>query len=384
VLPIEQEILAALRRKDVWSRFAEQLPPEFFPSQEARQVRRAMATLHQDNTRGVLPKSWIRRLAGQDIPEPLSARPCEELILRELLKSRLLQWQRWTSADLEEGEMPDLENVKRDIQELEQLTQVGVSENGYAPLLASDVVRRKVWEERGTIPTFLHRDLDDYLGGGTGRGQLCLLQAPAKHGKTTLLLTIAYRAAQRGLHTLFVSCENYLDQIAERLEQVHSVAKRTRGKQFPRHFHVDYRYGLTVRDLEGMICTLPKVDVVIIDYADNMRAQNVQGIDFVWTINELYDGMRDIANRHEAVVWTATQEKDPEHPSQTSSRERTYGSDKKFQKCDLFLGCIAKPRTNSLSIKVLARRGRGKMGKVFQSVFDQDTAELKELREIRR
>lgn len=376
----ERDLLSEMRDRRVWLKFKDHLHPSYFSSTEARQVCKVISRLHKSpERRDILPNTWIEKAMGKNpgLSEPMPLASAVEFVTRILLNARTLHWQERLQDLIEEGDEIDLSEMRRDFMDFERSLSHS-SENGTGPLRGVDVLKQKGWERTPRCPTFLHRELDDYLGGGVGKGELCLLQAPVKNGKSSFLYTIGYRAALKGMNTFIFSCENYLDQMGARLLQIHAAHGRRRG--FPKNLWMEYRYQPTLAVLENLANQLDQIDMLIVDYADNMRASQSQGLDFVWTIEELYDGIRHLAHEKGAVAWTATQEKDPQHPWQkTSSRRNTYGSDKKMQKCDLFLGIQADPRTNTATIKVLGRRGQGKVGEVFEVLFDQDTAEMREL-----
>ena len=67
-------------------------------------------------------------------------------------------------------------------------------------------------------------ELDRVLGGGVVPGSLVLLGGEPGIGKSTLLLTVAHRLAQKGLPVLYVSAEESLSQTrlrADRLDALH-------------------------------------------------------------------------------------------------------------------------------------------------------------------
>jgi hypothetical protein len=374
----ERELFSELRRKELWLKYKDFLPANYFSSPEARRMRAVFVRLHRDSTHEVLPLAWIKKAWGKnpELTDPLPQSVGSDYLLRTLLNSRTLQWQEWMAKEIEKGEELDLSPIRKDLLDYESKLGGAPSTNGAGPMLAWDIMRRKDWEKKPRTPTFLSREMDEYLGGGVGPGELCVLQAPPKNGKSSFLYTIAYRAAVEGLTSYIFSCENYEDQVGERLEQIHKASRR---KVFPKNLYLDYRYTPCLADLEHLVRGLPRLDLLVVDYADNMRATRTEGPDFVWTIDELYDGIRHIAREKEAIAWTATQEKDPPQPwIRRSMRKLTYGSDKKIQKCDFFLGIKAHERDDTATLTVLGRRGRGKVGADFTVLFNQDTCEIRE------
>lgn len=367
----EREVLSLLRCRETWSRWGQAVR---LKSKEGRAVKEVIDRLHESQSRSVLPLAWIGRGIGEAVKldDPLPARASIERLESILVTSSVYESLERILKKREQGEYLSLEDL-RDL-DTQKLLQHQVKRNGsdpYSMHSVDELVEGRAWETRGEIPTFLHPELDEYLGGGIGKGQLAVLQAPAKKGKTTFLLLVAFRAARRGLRTLFLSCENYKDQLGERLSQIREAE---RGKRLPsKHLFLQYHPRLSVRDVEryvqGRDC-----DMLIVDYEGKMSAS----IDFDWTwrTTEIYNGMRDLADRENLVLWTATQEHDSPGFKRESSRLGTFGSKTKIQLCDLFLGLYSEPRMNRATLTVLGRRGRGREGGSFRCRWNPDTAEL--------
>lgn len=377
----ERDLLTELRRRAVWSKYRGFLPKNYFGTLDAKKLHQVINRLHEKGDRDVLPLTWITREMGKKIhlDDPLPEEASNDYVARALANARMLHWQEWVASSIEQGGTIDLTPMRIDLLEFDRQLNGSISSNGSHPLRALDILKKRDWEKTPRTPTYLHKGLDKYLGGGVGPGQLCVLQAPAKTGKSSFLYTIAYRAAVAGLSTYLFSCENYEDQIGERLDQIHKSNKKL-GRKFPENLWVDYRHNPCLADLEHLTSHLTKLDMLVVDYADNMRATRTDGPDFVWTIDELYDGIRHIARGRNAIAWTATQERDPPYPwMRKSMRKTTYGSDKKIHKCDFFLGVRAHEGEGTATLTVLGRRGRGKIGADFEVAFEQDTCEIYEL-----
>lgn len=369
----EREILSELLHRDVWERWGEYLDPRAFISKDAQKTRRLIEKYHKAGGTVTLPPKWFNGAElNEPLPVPQSQSKIESVVVETGLTSTLEQLDRLREG----GEILEAEHLHGVFQFMDGIRDRtngnARSTASYSPLTAREVVEAKEWESRGKIPTYLHKDLDEYLGGGIGRGQLCVLQAPFKKGKTTFLLTIAYRAAAAGNRTLFLSCENYLDQIGERLSQIHATHRR---KDLPPKLFVHYHPRLTVRDVRKYLET-NQYDFVIVDYEGKMES-SVEN-DWTWKTTEIYNGLRDLANEHNLVMWTATQEHEGPSWQASSTRGGTWGSKTKGQLCDLLLGCFVTPQLNRVTFTVLGRRGMGREGGEVTGYFNPDTAEVRE------
>jgi len=289
----ERELLSECRLRETWLKYKDMLPATYFKTADARKLRGVIARLHQQGKQDILPESWLKKGLGKKtgLDQPLPEKESANYVARTLLNSRTLHWQGWLEDQVEEGGDLDLTPMRVDLVEYERSLNGQISSNGSAPMAMSDVIKKKNWKKIPRTPTFLHEGLDEYLGGGVGPGELCVLQAPPKTGKSSFLYTIGYRAARAKIPTFIFSCENFTDQVGERIEQIHKANGGT-AKNFPKNLWFDYKYQPCLADLERMVSQLPKVGMLVVDYVDNMRATRTDGPDFVWTIDELYDGIK--------------------------------------------------------------------------------------------
>ena len=379
-------LLSELRRREVWEKWGDLLPLEYFNTKEEKELRGALERIHQTGTSKpckVVPNAWLPKKLQPPQPSlELSLQKVESEVITRGTSSFLNQLERRLErlgpGELLDASDPVIDGAQQWLQDVHSRNVLTPTNgNGHSPIISSkDLLREKEWEEKGTVPTYLHQGLDHYLGGGVGPGQLCVLQAAPKRGKTSLLLTIAYRAARAGKRTLFISCENFLDQLGERLHQLHQAARVGRRHRLPQ-FALLYRNKITISEIQAYVRDTGPYDILIVDYADRMGSSKED--DWTWKTQDIYYGLRDeTAKPYNLVCWTATQEHVGASWQKSSSRQGTFGSQTKLQICDLHLGWNLQPRLNEGTFTVLGRRGRGKEGGEFKSFFNSDTAQLKD------
>lgn len=179
------------------------------------------------------------------------------------------------------------------------------------------------------IPTHIPH-LDYLLSGGLGRGELGIILAPPKKGKTTMLVNIGFGALidPRGLNVQHYSCEIRERKVARRydarlmgpwlrrratnpaeyrVEMERRGANLLRGylniKEYPtRKATVSMlRSHLSVQTAEGS-----PPDLVLVDYADILKADRRLG-EMRHEQAAIYEDLRELAGEFNCAIWTASQ-----------------------------------------------------------------------------
>jgi len=192
-----------------------------------------------------------------------------------------------------------------------------------------DIVKNYLSEEsrfENKIATFI-RGVDQILRGGAGPGELHMIFAPTKRGKSILLNGNAYAGAMQGKKVTFISLEMSEKQILTRThmrlsgmtddELSNHTAKWRRSfkRMLSRGGDIYYKQfptkGLTLEGLDRFIDKLWKIerystDLLIVDYVDIMKGpyDNDDG----WkSQGPLTEGIRKILIERNIPGWTATQ-----------------------------------------------------------------------------
>lgn len=172
--------------------------------------------------------------------------------------------------------------------------------------------------------------LDAMLGGGLGRGEMGVILAPPKRGKTTTLVNIGFGAlsAVNGYNVAHYSLEMNDAKIARRYD-----ARLMGGRNRFRETDAD-RYGEMLRErikrlLRGRLyvksyptrtASVSKVrshltmlatrgfhpDVLIVDYADIMHPERRMG-EMRHEQAGIYEDLRQLAGEFSAALWTGSQ-----------------------------------------------------------------------------
>jgi replicative DNA helicase len=191
------------------------------------------------------------------------------------------------------------------------------------------------------IPTGLTH-LDELMGGGLGRQELGVVLAPPKRGKTTSLVNIGFGAVMRGYNVLHYSCEiqkkkvaaRYDDRLASFLpppekESMPTITRKVNVEKFANRLksmmakHKKEKWGkLVIQSYPTRTATATKIrahatlmqsrglkpDLIIVDYADIMRAERRLG-EMRHEQAGIYEDLRAIGGEFDCAVWTASQAK---------------------------------------------------------------------------
>lgn len=172
--------------------------------------------------------------------------------------------------------------------------------------------------------------LDAMLDGGLARGELGVVLAPPKRGKTTTLLNIAFGAltAVQRYNVVHYSLEMHQDKIARRYDDrlmgervkyrksdpdrystmvAERLRKTVRGKLFVKNYATRTA---TVSKLRSHLSMLAArgfhPDLLIVDYADIMQPERRLG-EMRHEQAGIYEDLRQLAGEFNCVIWTASQ-----------------------------------------------------------------------------
>lgn len=200
-------------------------------------------------------------------------------------------------------------------------------------------------------------NVDSRLGGGLGGGELGVIVAPAKGGKTNTLVHLGASAARAGKKVLHISLEIHKDRVLQRYDQCiggftkHEVQDPRRVKT-SREIIRKAGGNIVIRDcshekftaqrLDNLLSRLEVApDMIIVDYVGLMASdRNIEGRRF--EISDACKELRRIASDRGIPVWTAsqsnrssfTEEVGPQHIAEDISIVQT---------CDLAIFLILTP-----------------------------------------
>lgn len=167
--------------------------------------------------------------------------------------------------------------------------------------------------------------------GGLPPGSLGFFLAPTNGGKSSALIHISHDAALKGNNVLYVSAELSEDMIKRRFDacmtgtSIHDIKKQAghvRGKIISSpHFMntakriqvVEVPMGTTkVSEIDILVERLKRkgfnTNLLVVDYADNLKPE--RKLEYRHEITSIYQSLIAVAQKHQLVVWTASQMND--------------------------------------------------------------------------
>lgn len=339
----QRHILAIMCRAPSFAlRYRTALDHTFFTDKAHRAIARGLLdVLDEDRKIPSLPTllECVRPLVGKDeiehIEQALDRLAEEDIGDVETVAKKAVEFgkqQALVNAVLESAER--LDKGDRKIKPLidkalmvgEDLMEIGVD-------YTHDAEARRVWytdpdETIAGLRTGITH-LDMVLNGGLGRGELGAILAPPGRGKTTTLINIGYGALSdvSRLSVVHYSLEMNRKRITMRYDD-RMMGSRVKYKKSDPHLYAEemaarakllagnlfvmgystrsagvstLRAHLTLLQTRGL-----RPDVVIVDYADIMRAERRTG-EMRHEQAGIYEDLRQLAGDFDVAVWTGSQ-----------------------------------------------------------------------------
>jgi replicative DNA helicase len=167
--------------------------------------------------------------------------------------------------------------------------------------------------------------LDKLMDGGLGKGELGAVMAPAGIGKSWMLVSIAANAVKHGKTVIYYTMELNPYYVGQRFdawftgvpfqnlkddsnrERLNSIIGNINGELIVKYYPTKSPTVSTISaHIEKCIMQEKKPDLIIVDYADLMRASS--GVsDSESESNQIYVELRGLAGEYDIPVWTASQ-----------------------------------------------------------------------------
>ena len=166
--------------------------------------------------------------------------------------------------------------------------------------------------------------IDALADGGLGKGELGVMVAPAGIGKSWALVNIGANAVKAGLKVIHYTLElneHYVglrydsvftgiaaQELKYNIDDVKKKLTSIKGNLIVKYYPTK---GASVNSISAHIekCKIQgkKPDLIILDYADLLRGQNLRGRELRHELGNIYEDLRGLAGEQGIPVWTASQ-----------------------------------------------------------------------------
>lgn len=338
----QQHALAVLlRTPNAVRRFRTVVRPEFFSTEEHRVVARTLVE-QVDSYKTVPTEETLRYAVLKAVPEEKQSQ-ADHMVTRlfkdavhdgERVLDLLVEFgrtQALVNAILESADDINAGKVDRIRGRVDDALLVGTDLTNLGLRYADE--SRLSWYTNppldSVIPTGLVH-VDAAQNGGLGRGELGVILAPPKRGKTTTLINIGYGALRDldHLNVVHFSLEMKRDKICRRYDDRLMGARVARRSTDPEWyvnalrdrmgkfihgnlfvFHYPTRTA-SIDTLRGNLVTLAAQgyhpDVILVDYGAIMKPTRRLG-EMRHEVAGIFEELRAMADEFDAVVWSASQ-----------------------------------------------------------------------------
>lgn len=258
----------------------------------------------------------------------------------------------------------------------------------------------KRFKKDSRVPIPILKGFDEMIGGGAAGGELIVVMAPTGGGKSMALVRMAVEALLNRKKVVYFTLElskdvvgirfdaclngiplknvlKFKDVIKENAEELHNRGGRLKIEHYAdgmANINTLYSYLDLLRSNENFI-----PDIVIVDYADNMKPLKSYG-DLRHELVSIYRDLRALAFEYNIPVLTASQTNGTGY--EKSGDELGLGmmaeSKAKANICDLIIGIGRNPdqlRSRMATLKILKNRN-GDTGGSCDLIFDTSIVKI--------
>jgi len=335
----ELKVLALLRYRENYVKFASILREDFFSIAETKDIFRFLGSFHAKYSETEYDKVSLAflRIASESIADDGRRGMVEEIIDQLAIKKRtdtfvedlirkfgqraILKQAVMDTFDMLQGpeDTLDLEKIKVKVEKAMEIIVPRVDRVSFFDDVG-EMIEAVDTEPR--IPTGI-KELDIHMRGGLPRGRLGLIVAPPKRGKTTFLINIGAGAIQRGYKVIHFTLEINKRETAVRYascllnrpfsflreyhEKVVKAIQQTRKRGGDLYVEEIIGVSPTVEEIQGIIRShRTKFDLVIVDYPDLCISKTAHREERA-SYKEIYTALRRMGVQLDVAVWGASQ-----------------------------------------------------------------------------
>lgn len=338
---LEYQVLSIIRDRLNYLKYAHLLKPELFESKQTKKLLGLIKDYHVRYGKDTLTVRALRILLNSSIKddeknlyrgairrirrnivadEGLVDELVKKFVKRQILKSAIIE----AIDALDSGEELDLERVKDKINEAIVVDSKNIDDS--YDYFKDPLIRISDESVEQRVQTGICSELDSYMGGGLGPGELGFVLAPTGVGKTLMLINIGVGAMLQGVKVVHATLEisprktarrydvrttkKSFDEIREDPGVVTSRLVKLRKTGAGLHIKDYTASTVSVLDFRAYLERLKAkgfgFGLIIVDYADLMYHPG-RYKDKRHELTSISQGLRRIAAEFEVPLWTASQ-----------------------------------------------------------------------------
>lgn len=408
----ELKVLALLRYRENYHKYAGLLKEDFFSIAETKELFRFIGTYHAKYAQeDKVPLAYLR-IQAEDVPDEGRRNLIEEIVDQLQIKNRsdefvedlirkfgqraILKQAVLDAFDMLQGKEDtlDLDKIKGKIESAMEVVIPKVERTSFFEEIDEQIT---AVDTEPRIPTGI-RELDEHTRGGLPKGRLGLVVAPPKRGKTAFLINIGAGAIRMGFKVIHFTLEinkretavryasSFLNRPFEFLRQYPEQVKKALTKLKARggELYIEESIGVapTVEEIESVIRShRTKFDMAIIDYPD-LCATRTSFKEERAHYKEIYTGLRRLGTKMDLTMWGASQSNRGSFAKKIISMEDIAEDIRKIAICDLAVFVCQTPeeKEEALARLFVGATRFGSKNPVFTVACDFDCMKIASIR----
>lgn len=409
----ELKVLALLRYRDNYQKYASILREDFFSIAETKDIFRFIGSYHAKYSEAgdKVSLSYLK-MQAEDIKDEGRRNLTEEIVDQLQIKNRkddfvedlirkfgqraILKQAVMDTFDMLQGreDTLDLEKIKVKVESAMEIVVPKVERVSFFDEVVEEI---QAVDTEDRVPTGL-RELDEHTRGGLPKGRLGLVVAPPKRGKTAFLVNIGRGAISSGYKVIHFTLEinkretavryamSFLNRpfsfLREYPEQVGKALLKMKKRGGDLYIEEIIGVAPTIEEIESTIRSHPtKFDVVIVDYPD-LCSTKIHYKDERTPIKEVYTNLRRMGTKLNLSVWGASQSNRGSMSKKVISMEDIAEDIRKIAICDLAIFVCQTPeeKEEDLARLFVGATRFGSKNPLFSVACDFETMRISTLK----
>lgn len=234
---LEFRVLSYLRKREAYLKFSPLIKEGLFESKYTKYIYKLLIFYHKrSKAKSIAPLSSLFALVNANIKEneaakyqniirkikkyPLQDEAIAEGVVKKWAKKQVTKMAVMEAVNMIQNEDNiDIEKVRQRFDEALMIDAASFLDDSY-DYFSNPMQRLETQREQVRIRTGLSYEIDESCRGGLAAGELGLVMAPTKVGKTLILLNISHNAMKQDKKVLYLTLELSWQVISSRMDQL--------------------------------------------------------------------------------------------------------------------------------------------------------------------